>query len=385
MLCRTPLLIALLLAGPAVCLAAQENLLPVIETVTENSPGTAITIKGTGFGSKLPNVTLGTAELTVTASTNTSITANLPSGTPAGTYLLTVQNQNTHLFSLFTATIGQIGPIGPQGPAGPAGPMGSPGINGPAGPPGPTGAIGPAGPAGSTGPAGPIGPQGLNGTPGPAGANGPAGPPGPVGPSGPVGPIGLTGPIGPTGAIGPAGATGPQGPVGPTGANGPAGPAGPTGPTGATGAAGLTGGQVWSANMLLPASVSHAEVGAMSGISNAAELSPQNLQAAILTVPQNCTGSSFQASVLGATGTSSALLFVGAEVPAFLPVGSLGISPLQCTITANNGNQVSCSSTATFGLGPQSFPYVNMSISVDNSANPADFANARILASFVCQ
>jgi hypothetical protein len=37
MLCRTPLLIALLLAGPTVCFAAPENLIPVIETVTENS------------------------------------------------------------------------------------------------------------------------------------------------------------------------------------------------------------------------------------------------------------------------------------------------------------------------------------------------------------
>jgi hypothetical protein len=128
MLCRTPLLIALLLAGPTVCFAAPENLIPVIETVTENSTGTAITINGTGFGAKLPNVTLGTAELTVTASSNTSITANLPSGTPAGTYLLTVQNQNTHLFSLFTAAIGE---IGPAGPAGPSGPMGPPGLNGP--------------------------------------------------------------------------------------------------------------------------------------------------------------------------------------------------------------------------------------------------------------
>ena len=200
-------LIFLLLASPAM-LMAQESILPVVYDATENAQGTQITMNGAGFGNKQPKVSLGTAELTVTAHSNTSISANIPSATPAGTYLLDVQNGDTRLFTLFTATIGQIGPTGPAGPPGPAG---STGLPGPAGAPGIPGATGPAGPAGAPGTAGPIGPTGPAGAPGTAG---PIGPVGPAGTPGPAGPIGPAGPSGPTGPAGPAGPTGPKGPAG---------------------------------------------------------------------------------------------------------------------------------------------------------------------------
>jgi hypothetical protein len=192
------LLVSLLLISPAF-LPAQEKVLPIILNVTENAAGFQITINGTGFGSKLPNVSLGTTALTVTQSSNAAITANLPAGIAAGAYLLTVQNGASNLFGVFTADIGQVGPIGPQGPAGGSGPAGLPGAAGP------TGA---RGPAGAPGPAGAQGPIGLTGSAGPIGATGPAGSQGPAGPAGATGQAGAAGPSGPSG---------PSGPVGPSG------------------------------------------------------------------------------------------------------------------------------------------------------------------------
>jgi hypothetical protein len=177
------LLVSLLLISPAV-LSAQEKVLPIILTVTENAAGSQLIINGTGFGSKLPNVSLGTSALTVTQSSNVAITADLPTGTRAGAYLLTIQNGASNLFGVFTADIGQVGPVGPQGPVGASGPVGPPGL------PGAIGATGAQGPAGAIGPAGAQGPIGATG---PSGAIGPTGTTGPAGPSGPSGPVGPSG------------------------------------------------------------------------------------------------------------------------------------------------------------------------------------------------
>ena len=209
---------------------------PVISNVTENTAGTQITVNGTGFGGYSPVVTLGDTELTIAASSNTSITANLPSGIAAGTYRLSIQSDNYRIANQqFAVVIGSVGPAGAQGPAGPQGPAGAAGTVGPAGATGATGATGAAGPAGatgSTGPAGAIGPTGLTGSAGATGATGPAGPTGLTGPAGPAGATGTTGAAGATGATGaagPAGSTGPAGPTGATGATGATGPAGPAG------------------------------------------------------------------------------------------------------------------------------------------------------------
>lgn len=138
-------LVALLFACAALA-KAQQTVFPIIQSVTVNSLGTQMTISGRGFGTKLAHVALTGSSLTVNSTSDTSVTANLPSGIVPGAYLLTVQNATTGLLGIFDATIGQVGPTGPQGP------------------PGPAGATGPAGPTGPTGPAGPIGPPGPSGT-----------------------------------------------------------------------------------------------------------------------------------------------------------------------------------------------------------------------------
>jgi Collagen triple helix repeat (20 copies)/IPT/TIG domain len=133
---------------------------PAILSVTENTAGTQISVDGTGFGDHKPRVWLADQELTVTHSSDTSITANLPSNVAAGAYLLRVEFEHPPFELIFAADIGQVGPAGPQGPAGATGPAGPAGPVGPVGPPGPTG---PAGLTGATGPAGPAGPTGANG------------------------------------------------------------------------------------------------------------------------------------------------------------------------------------------------------------------------------
>jgi hypothetical protein len=379
MLKRTCLLISLLLVCPVI-VTAQENLLPIILDVTENIQGTQITINGTGFGSKLPKVLLGTTALTVTQSSNTAITANLPPATPAGAYLLTVQNSETSLLTIFTADIGQIGPVGPQGPTGPMGLPGLPGAIGPAGPQGVAGPIGPVGAQGQVGPVGPAGQQGAAGPIGPAGAQGPVGAIGPAGPQGVPGPVGSTGPQGAPGPIGPAGQPGPVGPAGQQGVAGPTGPTGPVGPTGPTGPTGPQGGQSWSANVLLPSSVVYVEVGTPTGLSTAAELSPGSTQAAVLPVPQACTLANFSVTVLGAANTSSAGAFIGVSNLAQVQAGVIG-GPISCTVTAANGNPVSCTSSSTYPVTTADF----LTIVLANFTNPSDFNNARVFASFTCQ
>jgi Collagen triple helix repeat (20 copies)/IPT/TIG domain len=136
---------------------------PAILSVTENTAGTKIKIDGTGFGDSKPHVWLADDELTVTHSSDTSITADLPAKVTAGAYLLRVELEHSHIDLFFAAVIGQVGP------AGPAGPQGSTGAQGP------PGAMGLPGPAGVTGPAGPQGPTGATGPTGPAGVAGPAG------------------------------------------------------------------------------------------------------------------------------------------------------------------------------------------------------------------
>jgi hypothetical protein len=163
--------IALLLAITA-SVSAQETLIPIIQSVKENSLGTQVTITGEGFGTKLARVELTGTPLTVSSSSDTSVTAHMPAGIVPGTHLLTVQNATTGLLGIFDATIGQVGPTGPPGPAGPMGPPGLQGPSGPAGAPGAQGQQGPAGPVGASGPAGPTGPTGPAGPTGPPGHSG---------------------------------------------------------------------------------------------------------------------------------------------------------------------------------------------------------------------
>jgi hypothetical protein len=109
-----------LLAISGLC-AAQGIHSPYILSVTENTGGTQITINGDKFGVKPPIVTLDGTALAVVSSTDTSITAQLPTGIAAGAYLLTVENKDRrgdddHRTAFFEAAIGAIGQTGPQGP-----------------------------------------------------------------------------------------------------------------------------------------------------------------------------------------------------------------------------------------------------------------------------
>jgi Collagen triple helix repeat (20 copies) len=274
--------ILLTLARPC---QAQNNV-QAIKSATADYVHNKITIVGGNFGSGSPTVALGGATLTVVSYDPGSqqIVATLPSGLPAGSYLLTVARAGNDILS-FNVTLGA---TGPQGPAGPSGPKGDTGIVGAIGPQGPTG---PVGPSGQPGPSGEKGSQGPKGDLGPQGVAGPVGPTGPQGLQGVAGPQGSAGPIGlnnrgnwdantsyqandavsfggafwlslqsnsgstpgaanttwqllaakgETGAVGPQG---PQGPAGADGAQGPIGPMGPQGPEGPVGLAGATGAQ----------------------------------------------------------------------------------------------------------------------------------------------
>ncbi len=185
-----------------------ESLLPVITSVSENATSTLITIIGTGFGRSSPLVSLASTQLTVVSASDSSITAQLPTGTVAGTYLITVQNHSTYLAGFLTVALGEQGPQGSAGPAGapgaqgPAGPAGAPGAKGATGAPGATGATGAPG---VQGPAGAIGPQGVTGAIGLQGATGA------IGPQGPQGATGAIGPQGPQGLMGSAGRGWPHG------------------------------------------------------------------------------------------------------------------------------------------------------------------------------
>ena len=159
---------------------------------------TAITVIGTNFVAQDKNhplvADLNDIQLTITASTPTSVTANLPADLPPGSYQLFVSSSGNVTDAGHTAELDvTIGAAGPQG------------------------ATGATGAAGATGPMGATGAPGANGATGSPGANGLNGAPGATGPSGPIGPKGATGSTGsqgPTGTQGPQGITGPTGPAG---------------------------------------------------------------------------------------------------------------------------------------------------------------------------
>jgi IPT/TIG domain len=174
------------------------------------------------------------------------------------------------------------------------------------------------------------------------------------------------------GAIGPTGPTGPRGPAGATGAKGPTGPQGPAGANGPTGPA---GGQVWSADILFPASVNVAVFGPPTGASTSG-----NVQQSFLPLPHTCTGSNFAVTVFGAAGTSSVNASVTVATAADLQVGSFSSAELFCIVTAANGSPVSCS-----GPGTQTFTApIFLGLAFYAFSNQSDFNNARAYVSFVC-
>ena len=159
-------------------------------TYTANQPN-LITINGAFFGATKGTVILGDQFLTPISWTNTQVVADLPSNTPARSYLLVVIRAGSPPHGAYLDIT--MGVTGPQGPVGPIGPIGPQGLVGPQGPQGVTGTVGSQGPQGQQGTTGPLGPIGATGSAGPVGPLGPIGPQGPQGPLGPQGPVGLSG------------------------------------------------------------------------------------------------------------------------------------------------------------------------------------------------
>jgi hypothetical protein len=131
----------LFLLFPAAAIAAPASL--VIHSIEVQ--GDSITIRGENLVSdaRTPpptQVLLGTSlqPLATGPATATQITATLPAGLAAGSYLLTVafglQDRESDQAWF---TFGTVGPAGPPGPIGPTGPKGETGDPGPVGPPGP--------------------------------------------------------------------------------------------------------------------------------------------------------------------------------------------------------------------------------------------------------
>lgn len=148
---------------------------PVILHTEVDYEAMAIHIYGNDFGTKLPVVKLGDAQLDLQSWHPEEVVALLPLNIRPGSYKLTLFrpfNKRKMLEASLSVTIGGDsstgtrgiqGPSGPEGPQGPAGPAGPAGLQGPAGPQGATGPMGPAGPPGEVGPQGPAGPAGPSG------------------------------------------------------------------------------------------------------------------------------------------------------------------------------------------------------------------------------
>lgn len=209
---------------------------------------------------------------------------------------------------------------------------------------------------------------------GPAGPMGPAGPAGAMGPAGPAGAMGPAGPTGATGPTGPAGPSGAQGPTGPAGAQGPAGPQGNTGATGPAGPAVAA----WSSSVSFPASI----VSYVWGLATGYTPAQGGPLSAHLPVPKNCTASGLSVTVLGARNTSTFSAAVVLTSPSDLQQGLIGnVSPLNCTIRGANGAPARCTAQGSQDFSSSDY----MSVIAFNFSNPADFSDAQMLTSFICQ
>jgi hypothetical protein len=133
--------------------------------------------------------------------------------------------------------------------------------------------------------------------------------------------------------------------------------------------------------MTLPAATPSVVIGSMSGVSNGQEFLPGALVGTALLVPQNCTGSNFQATVLGAQGTSTARVAVGFSSLANIAKTGFDVGSLSCTITADSGAQVSCSAPGSWSFAASDA----LVLGLFNFSNVSDYDNAKVMASFVCQ
>ncbi len=175
------------------------------------------------------------------------------------------------------------------------------------------------------------------------------------------------------GAVGPQG---PQGPPGMQGQQGQQGPPGMQGQQGNQGPQGVAGGQVWSGNGFLPSSFdTYASFAPLSG-KGTYEPNYTLVQNDLL-VPQTCTASQYSVTIYGAQGTSTILSGIAySNTPE-----ADWYDALVCTVTANNGAPVSCTSPSTITF-PKGLKIAN---TILGASNPSDFNNVTIMTSFVCQ
>ena len=180
---------------------------------------------------------------------------------------------------------------------------------------------------------------------------------------------------------GPQGPIGPSGPQGPVGATGPAGPAGPTGPIGPVGPAGAAGtAQVWSGTTTLGSPQLSENMFSPIGLSTPRPFNgASDLQMQAIHVPAGCTAGNFTANVYGAQGTSYVVVQIYHTTdPGVYTIYATGMG---CSVYANNGASVSCTSGSTYNA-PAGDNFVAFA---SGFSNAPDFAGASVQTSFTCQ
>ena len=221
---------------------------------------------------------------------------------------------------------------------------------------------------------------GAAGSTGATGATGAIGAKGTTGSTGAPGSTGATGSTGTTGSAGATGSTGATGSIGVTGSTGATGTAGLDGATGVTGATGGTIGQLWSAVGYLPSTIPAGTAELSFTPVGQSTANPQFNIA--VPVPAGCAVSNFQASVTGATGVSTATVYLAETTLAQLESegGEHATPVVSCTLTSSSGTPGSCSSTATGSVTAGDYAFIYFS----PGDNPSAFQGAQVYTSFVC-
>lgn len=132
--------------------------------------------------------------------------------------------------------------------------------------------------------------------------------------------------------------------------------------------------------MLVPASNPGSIVGSPVGTSTGTYATLGNDEMVSMQIPQNCTVSNFSVEVLNAQGTSSAQVMLIFTNPGSIQGNGYG-GFSRCTVTASNGVPVSCTDTGTYSASTPAY----LSILMSGFTNGADFQNANVMTSFVCQ
>ena len=130
-------IVALALVSAAAAHDREDRGKLVISSAFADANTELLTIRGSGFGSRAPRVTLAGEPLPVLSSGPFEVLASLPLGLEPGSYRLTVsRGRGEGKSDTFDVTLGAAGAAGPPGPEGPEGPAGLPGPQGLPGQPG---------------------------------------------------------------------------------------------------------------------------------------------------------------------------------------------------------------------------------------------------------